>query len=70
MNKVLFAAGLALLSWASPAYASWAESPNMRYPVYTGTDRAFARAQHGLDRSTMGYVHRYHSVRRFHHAER
>jgi hypothetical protein len=64
MKAALFATGLALLAFANPAYASWAESPNMRYPVYTGTDRALARAQHGLDRTTMGRAYRPYSVRR------
>jgi hypothetical protein len=70
MKVALFATGLALLSLASPAYASWAESPNMRNPVYTGTDRSLARAQHGLDRSTMGRVYRPYSARRYHHRYR
>jgi hypothetical protein len=65
MKAALFATGFALLSLASPAYASWAENANMRYPVYTGTDRALARAHYGLDRTTMGRLHRYYPVRRY-----
>ena len=44
MKAAVFATGLALLTLAGPAYASWAENANMRYPVYTGTDQALARA--------------------------
>jgi hypothetical protein len=45
MKVALIAAGLALLSLASPsAYASWAENANKQYPVYTGTAQALARA--------------------------
>ena len=69
MKTAVLAAALALLSLASPALASWAESPNMRYPVYTGTDRSLARARHGLDRSTMAHSYRDHWYR-YHHAWR
>jgi hypothetical protein len=66
-KAALFATGLAILAFAGPAYASWAESPNMRYPVYTGTARAEARAQQGLDRSTTGRLHIYRHQWHRHH---
>src|SRR5439155_3048964 len=68
MKALIFATGIALLALANPAYASWAENANMRYPVYTGTDRALARAHQGLDRSTMGRPYRpyrYYPARRY-----
>jgi hypothetical protein len=67
MNAILFATGLALLALAGPAHASWAENANMRNPIYTGTDRSLAQAQHGLDRSTTARIHRPYSMRRHHH---
>ena len=60
MKAAVFATGLALLTLASPANASWAENANMRYPVYTGTDQALARAR----ADARGYRH---FPRRIHH---
>ena len=62
MKIALFAAGLALLSLASPAQASWAENANKAYPVFTGTNASLARAQYGT-------YPRYH-VRRIHRHNR
>ncbi|MEA3025842.1 MAG: hypothetical protein QOF91_1127 [Alphaproteobacteria bacterium] len=61
MKAAVFATGLAPLSLANPAYASWAENANMGYPVYTGTNAALARASYGA---------RVYSARRFHHGWR
>jgi hypothetical protein len=47
MKVAVIAMGLALLSLASPAQASWAENANMAYPVFTGTNAALARANRG-----------------------
>ena len=62
MKAAAFATGLALLTLAGPACASWAENANMRNPVYTGTDRALAQAQ--ADARRYGYyprrIHRWH----------
>ena len=57
MKVAVFALGLALLSLASPAYASWAENANMREPVYTGTAASLAQASHAR-------AYPRHSVRR------
>ena len=46
MKTALLAAGLAALLLSGPAHASWAENANMRNPVFTGTDRSLAQAQH------------------------
>ena len=56
MKAAVFATGLALLTLAGPAYASWAENANMRYPVYTGTDQALGRAR--ADARRYGYYPR------------
>jgi len=64
MKTALLATALMLLASASSAWASWAETANMRYPYYTGTDRALARAQHGLDPATT--AHRYRPYYRHH----
>jgi hypothetical protein len=61
MKPVLLAIGLALLL-AGPAQASWAENANMRNPVFTGTDRSLAEAQH--QRIYRG--HRMHRIHRIH----
>jgi len=60
MKAALFAAGLTLVL-AGPVQASWAENARMRSPVYTGTNRSLAHAQHA------GRRHRHvvrHSVKR------
>ena len=56
MKAILLAAALTLVG--TQAHASWAESANMQYPVYTGTDRALARAQAG--RYYGRYYHRHY----------
>jgi hypothetical protein len=67
MKAALIAAGLALLTLATPAYASWAENANSTRPVFTGTSASLARAQ-----ADTGYRYRRgYSVRRIrHHAPR
>ena len=62
MKSVIIAAGLALLTLAGPANASWAENANMRQPVYTGTDQSLARAQYGARH----YSRRIHRSHRWH----
>jgi hypothetical protein len=59
MKTALLVAGLAASLLSGPAQASWAENANMRNPVFTGTDRSLAQAQHQ-------WVHRRHVVRRIH----
>jgi hypothetical protein len=65
MKAALIATGLALLTLATPAYASWAENANSRYPVFTGTNASLARAQAD---TRHGYRHRYPVRRIRHHA--
>ena len=62
MKTAVYATGLALLTLASPAYASWAENANKQNPVFTGTSASLAKARHG---EYYGY-----QPRRFHHARK
>jgi hypothetical protein len=64
MKAAVIATGLALLTLATPAYASWAENANSRYPVFTGTNASLARAQ---ARAHSGRYYHRHSVRRVRH---
>lgn len=63
VKSTLLAVGFALLL-AGPAQASWAENANMRNPVFTGTDRSLAQAQH--QRVYRGHVRPHRIHRDFH----
>jgi hypothetical protein len=64
LKAALIATGLALLTLATPASASWAENANSRNPVFTGTNASLARAQGARYHRYHRYQHRY-PVRRF-----